>query len=110
MLSGSPPAPPGDTTQLQQVLESWLSAVPLLAAPAGGGASPASVIASVLADVVARKEATRPSAAAATVLGLGAAAVSSAWGLWTSPVVGPYLLELWAQAESAVWPGAQGAG
>lgn len=105
-----PPGPPGDTTPLQQALEGWLSAVPSLAAPAGGGTSPASVLASVLADMLARKEAARPSAAAATVIGLGAAAASSWWGLWTSPVFGPYLLELLAQAESAVWPGAKGAG
>lgn len=110
MLNGIPPGPPGDTTPLQQALEGWLSTVPSLAAPAGGGTSPASVLASVLADMLARKEDTRPSAAAATVIGLGAAAASSWWGLWTSPVFGPYILELWAQAESAVWPCAKGAG
>ena len=108
--SGSPPAPAGDTSALQQALEGWLSAVPSLAAPVGGGTSPAAIVASVLADVVARKEAKRPSAAAATAIGLGAAAASSLWGLWTSPVLGPYVLELWAQAESTVWPGAKGAG
>ena len=108
--NGSPPGPMGDTTQLQQAIEGWLSAVPALSAPAAGGTSAAAVLASVLADVVSRAEAKRPTAAVATALGLGGAAAASVWNLWTSPVVGPYLLELWAQAESAVWPGAQGAG
>ena len=92
------------------MIEGWLGAVPALAAPTAGGTSAAAVLSSVLADVISRAEAKRPTAAVATALGLGGAAAASVWNLWTSPVVGPYLLELWAQAESAVWPGAQGAG
>ena len=109
-FNGSPPGPTSDTAQVQQMIEGWLGAVPALAAPTAGGTSAAAVLSSVLADVISRAEAKRPTAAVATALGLGGAAAASVWNLWTSPVVGPYLLELWAQAESAVWPGAQGAG
>jgi hypothetical protein len=95
-----------------QQVQAWLSSAPALAAPVGGGAAPGAVLASVLADLVARNGVVPPAAlaTAAAATGLGAAAFASLFSLWTSPVYGPYLLEAWAQAESAIWPGAAGAG
>jgi hypothetical protein len=122
-VSASPPPlpPPGTSAEVSAAfaegesiasyVQQWLSSAPALAAPtAGGGSSPAAVLASVLADALSRTADKQPSAAAAAAAALGAAWFASAWSLWTSPVYGPYIIELWAQAESAIWPGAPGAG
>ncbi len=94
------------TTRVQD----WLATSPALAMPSGEGAAPAAVLLSVLSDALSRTSDVKPAALTAGAVALGAAAVATALNLWNSPVYGPYMVLAFAQLESAVWPGAQGAG